>query len=114
MVKIDGRSAWFAHLIIICLFVFDQQTNTTWNLEFTSTPGHDNSVGFGGLNPQDFVLYNGDVYFVGTSGTADGGTKTTLWTTNGDMSALIPDTFAVGGIDGGGSNIPPTTARWRS
>jgi hypothetical protein len=88
------------------LFIFDQQTNTTWNLEFTSTPGHDNSVGFGGLNPQDFVLYNGDVYFVGTSGTAGGGTKTTLWTTNGDMSALIPDTFAVGGIDGGGSNIP--------
>jgi hypothetical protein len=88
------------------LFVFDSNTNTTWNLEFTNTPGHTNSVAAGGLNPQDFVLYDNAVYFVGDSATSGGGSKETLWTTNGDMNALIPDTYALGGVDGGGSNVP--------
>lgn len=84
------------------LFVFDEKTNTTINMEFTKRAGQADTVGFDGLDPRDFVTYEGDAYFVGDSGRSDGSVKNTLWTTNASFSG----TNAVGGVDGGGTSVP--------
>jgi hypothetical protein len=73
------------------LMVYDPQKNTTINLELSHTEGKANSVGFDGLDPQDFVTYDGQAFFVGKEG-VDGNNTPTLWATNGNVSNLLGGT----------------------